>query len=89
MNMTGFFIGLSAGLGLGLLFAPRSGDETRTLVRNKAMDGVDYAKRRTGEVRQNATEILKDATGRMARETEAVKAAMTAGKQAYEKVVTS
>jgi gas vesicle protein len=96
MNKSGFWFGLGAGIGLGLLFAPRAGNKTRTLVRDKAMDGVAkakdgvaYVKRRADEAKEEAAEVLKDAAGRVIREGEGLKAAVMAGKHAYEKVVSS
>jgi gas vesicle protein len=89
MRMMGFCLGLGAGLGLGMLFAPRAGNKTRSLVRTKAMDGIAYVKRRTDDVREGTAELFQEATDRVALEGEAVKAAVMAGKRAYEKVATS
>jgi gas vesicle protein len=38
-----FAIGLGVGAILGLVLAPRSGEETRTLLREKAQEGIDEA----------------------------------------------
>jgi gas vesicle protein len=38
-----FGIGLGVGAIVGLLLAPRSGEETRGLLREKAQDGIDEA----------------------------------------------
>ncbi len=42
-----FFLGLGLGVAAGLLFAPKSGPETRDLLRSKADEGKEYLKRRT------------------------------------------
>ena len=86
-TIAGFCVGLGAGLALGTLFAPRAGHKTRTLVRNAAADGVAYVKRRTDEVREGAIGFVKDATDKVVQEADGVKAAVVAGKRAYEKVV--
>jgi gas vesicle protein len=40
------YIGVAAGLAIGLLFAPQSGDETRAMLREKALE----VQARAGEV---------------------------------------
>jgi gas vesicle protein len=42
--MKGFFAGLGIGLGLGILFAPMSGEETRGNIRDRANDLADQAR---------------------------------------------
>ena len=39
-----FFLGLGLGVAVGVLFAPKSGAETREFLRNKAEEGTDYVK---------------------------------------------
>ena len=49
-----FFLGLGLGVAAGLLFAPKSGPETRELLWSKADEGKEYLKRRSFEVRDQA-----------------------------------
>ena len=42
-----FFLGLGLGVAAGLLFAPKSGPETRDLLRSKADEGKEYLKQRS------------------------------------------
>ncbi|HTC92152.1 MAG TPA: YtxH domain-containing protein [Terriglobales bacterium] len=42
--MKGFLYGLGIGLGLGLLFAPMSGEETRSNIAQRANDLADSAR---------------------------------------------
>ena len=42
--MRGFLVGLGIGVGLGVLFAPMSGVETRDNIRDRANDLADQAK---------------------------------------------
>jgi gas vesicle protein len=85
MSIIGFGLGLSAGLGIGMLFAPRAGVKTRCMIRKRAMNGVAYVKQQTDDAREGAEELLK-ASRKMARQSDAVQAALTAGKYAYRKV---
>ncbi|MFL6463767.1 MAG: YtxH domain-containing protein [Bryobacteraceae bacterium] len=55
-----FLLGLGIGVAAGVLWAPRTGEETRQLIADKAGEGADYIKTRTQEgteyVRQRAQE---------------------------------
>lgn len=57
----GFGIGLLAGAAIGgtiaLLYAPRTGKESRQLIKDKATEVIDTAREKTGEV----IDIVKDA----------------------------
>jgi gas vesicle protein len=66
-----FFLGLGLGVAAGVLFAPKSGAETRELLRSKAEEGTDYAKRRAEELADAAkrrTDELTEAAKRRAEE---------------------
>ncbi|MBI5562420.1 MAG: YtxH domain-containing protein [Deltaproteobacteria bacterium] len=70
--LTAFLAGGAIGAGAALLFAPYSGVETR----KKIKESVDEAGKRAGE---KTAELRRSFTDR----TEAVKAAYSAGKDAY------
>jgi gas vesicle protein len=80
----GYFL---AGLGLGaviaLLFAPRSGEETRAYLRERAEDSLDELKRRGRELQERAGEIAEKGKEFAERHRESVEAALEAGKTAY------
>jgi gas vesicle protein len=89
-----FLLGLGVGIAAGILWAPRSGEETRALLadragegadylRSRAQDGTDYVKQRTGEVRQSATDLYEKGKNQVSRHRETLNAAVEAGKQAY------
>lgn len=78
-----FFLGLGLGVAVGVLFAPKSGTETRELIRSKANEGADFAKRRAEELRDQAADALDRGKQTISRHKENLAAAVDAGKQAY------
>ena len=47
-----FLVGLGIGALVGILFAPKSGEETREFLAKKAEEGRDYAQRKAEETRE-------------------------------------
>jgi gas vesicle protein len=84
-----FFLGLGIGVAVGILFAPKAGDETRGLIRDKAGEGADYVKRRSGELKESASELVERSKSAVARQKDQLSSAIEAGKQAYRDTVTS
>src|SRR2546425_11561834 len=74
-----FAVGLGIGVAVGLLLAPRSGEQTRQLLLDKAGEGKDYlrtkadeskefVRRRGADLRESASDLIdrsKDAIGRL------------------------
>lgn len=81
-----FFLGIGVGLAVGLLFAPKSGEETRGLLRSKAEDSTDFLKRKTSDLRDQAGDFVERSKEAVLRQREQVAAAVEAGKQAYREV---
>jgi gas vesicle protein len=73
----------------GLLFAPKSGPETRDLLRSKADEGKEYLKRRTAEVRDQASDAIERSKSTVTRQRDNLVAAVEAGKQAYREAVST
>lgn len=84
-----FFLGLGIGVAVGILFAPKSGEETRELIKEKAGEGKDYLKRRSQELRESAVEAYEKSKQAVARQKEQIAAAVEAGKTAYREKVDS
>ena len=82
-----FFLGLGLGVAAGLLFAPKSGEETRDIIRHKANEGRDYLKRRSDEIREGATDYVERGRSAVLRQKDQLAAAVEAGKQAYRESV--
>ncbi len=83
---TYFFLGLGLGIAAGMLLAPKSGTETRNLIASKAGEGKDYLRRRSGELRDSATEVIDRGKSAVTRQRDQINAAVEAGKQAYREV---
>lgn len=94
MKFTSFVIGMGAGAAIAMLFAPRSGDETRAMLGEKAREGRRFAEQRAREIRDMAgdkaaqlRDMASDAAERgkdvVNRQKNAVSAAVQAGKETY------
>jgi|SRR5579862_9826377 gas vesicle protein len=86
---TGSHLGMFlAGLGIGalfaLLFAPRSGQETRDMIVQKAEEGRDFVMTKTDEVRKQAEDAVEKGKDMVNKQKELLSAALEAGKQAYQ-----
>jgi gas vesicle protein len=93
-----FLLGLGLGVAAGVLWAPRTGQETRQLLADKAgegadylksraQEGTDYVRQRTGDVKESAADLYEKGKSTVARHKENLNAAVEAGKQAYRDAV--
>lgn len=78
-----FFLGLGLGIAVGVLFAPKSGEETREFIRSKTKEGADYVKRRGEELRDVAEDAIDRSRDTLRRQKDTLTAAVDAGRQAY------
>jgi gas vesicle protein len=78
-----FFLGLGLGVAVGVLFAPKSGEETREYIRSKAGEGTDYVMRRGSDLRNAAEDAIGRGKETLRRQKDNLAAAVEAGKQAY------
>lgn len=84
-----FFLGLGLGVAVGILFAPKSGQETRELIKSKADEGKEYLKRRSEELRDSAAEAIERGKSALTKQKDQLAAAVEAGKQAYKEAVST
>jgi gas vesicle protein len=88
-NSFGWFL---AGLGLGalveVLYAPRSGSETRDVLRARAEEGRDYVRDRAQQARSQATQWADRGREVLNQQKEQFRAAYEAGRQAYQETTT-
>ncbi len=86
-GLSAFLLGLGVGVGIGMLFAPKSGQETRDMLRNKAGEGTDYIRQRGTEFKQTASEWMDKGRDALNRQKETLADAVQAGRQAYREAV--
>jgi gas vesicle protein len=82
-----FVVGLGVGALIGILFAPKSGEETREYLTGKAEEGKEYAQKKARELRERAEDLIERSKEIMSRQKEAVSSAVgsavEAGKETY------
>ncbi len=83
-----FAFGFGLGLAIGVLFAPKAGDETRDYIRGKADEGREYLRRRSSELRDQASDLVDRGKSALNRQRDNLSAAVEAGKQAYRDAIT-
>jgi gas vesicle protein len=86
-GLSAFFLGLGLGVAVGILFAPKSGEETRHMLRSKMDEGGDYLKRRSEELKDQASEMVDRGRQAVKSQRDQFTAAIDAGKQAYRETV--
>ena len=83
----GKFAYFLAGLGIrsvvGILFAPRAGEETREMLTQRYDEGRDEITRRGREVRDQAEDYVERGRRVVSRTKDNLQSAVDAGKQAY------
>ena len=84
-SKVGFFLaGLGTGAVMALLFAPRSGKETRDMIAQKAEEGRDYVISKSEEIRKQAEDAVEKGRDLVTKQKDLLSAALEAGKQAYQ-----
>jgi gas vesicle protein len=86
-GLSSFLLGLGVGVAVGMLFAPKSGEETRELIKNKAGESTDYLKQRSADLKETASGWVDKGKEAMGRQRDTVNEAVEAGKQAYRDAV--
>ena len=77
------------GIGLGMIFAPKSGREARSLISREAHEGAEYVRKRGEKIRANTEMLVQKGRDAMVHQMDGVKAALQAGKGAYSEALKS
>ena len=84
MKLVWFLVGLGAGATAALVFAPKSGEETRQTIFDKVEPGKQYAKDKVHEFSGRASDAAEDAKEELANQTNAIAAAAASAREAYQ-----
>ena len=87
-SLVWFLAGLGLGALAGVLYAPRSGAETRDALRARAEEGKEYMRSRAREARDQAQQWADRGRDAMSQQKEQFRAAYEAGRQAYHEATT-
>jgi len=79
-----FLAGMGLGALVGVLYAPRSGSETREALKNRAEEGREYMRNRAREARDQASEWVDRGRDVVSQQKDQFRAAYEAGRQAYQ-----
>jgi len=78
-----FLAGLGVGAAVGVLYAPRSGDETREVLRSKAEEGREKVRREARRAREHAEDWVDRGRDVLNQQKKQFRSAYEAGRQAY------
>jgi gas vesicle protein len=82
-KVTYFLVGLGVGALVGILFAPKSGEDTREFLGKKADEGRDFAQRKAKELRERADDLIERSKDAATRGKDSISAAVEGAREAY------
>jgi gas vesicle protein len=82
-KVTYFLVGLGVGALVGILFAPKSGEEKREFLSQKADEGRDFAQRKAKELRERADDLIERSKDAASRGKDSISAAVEGAREAY------
>ncbi len=84
-----FLAGLGIGAIVGVLYAPKSGTETREAIRRSAEEGRDFMVTRARQAREQANDWVDRGREVLDQQKQSWDSAVKAGKQAYREAATA
>src|SRR5882762_4591496 len=78
-----FLVGLSIGSVVAILFAPKSGKETREYIANKTREANEYARNKAQELRERAEDTVERGKEMVTQTKEQIATAIDAGRETY------
>jgi len=82
-KVTYFLVGLGVGALVGILFAPKSGEDTREFLSKKADEGRDFAQRKAKELRERADDLIERSKDAATRGKDSITSAVEGAREAY------
>jgi gas vesicle protein len=83
-----FLAGLGIGAAVGVLYAPKSGKETRDDIARYAQEGTEQVKQRAKQYREQANDWVERGKDVVSQQKDQIRSAVEAGKQAYREATT-
>jgi len=78
-----FLVGLGIGSLIGILLAPKSGEETREYLSQKAKEGNEYAQKKARELRERAEDLVERGKEMLTQKKEQIESAVDVGRETY------
>ena len=78
-----FLVGLGIGSLIGVLFAPKSGEETREYIAKKAREGNELARKKARELRNRVEETIERGKEMITQTEGQIATAIDAGRETY------
>jgi gas vesicle protein len=82
-----FLVGLGLGSLIGILFAPKSGDETRGYLSDKLKEGSEYTHKKTRDLRGRTGARVEHGKNMVTQKKEQITAAVDVGREVYKQEI--
>ena len=80
-----FLVGLGVGSLIGILFAPKSGEDTREYLSQKVNEGSEYAQKKVQDLRVRAEDLVERGKEVVSQEKRKIAAAVHEGRETYQR----
>jgi gas vesicle protein len=80
-----FLVGLGVALLIGILFAPKSGEDAREYLSRKVNEGNEYAQKKVQDLRVRAEDLVERGKEVVTQEKRKIAAAVHEGRETYQR----